>query len=55
MKVQYLAPVVGGRVTCEASALRAGRGIAFLQSFARREDGVIAAHATATWKLLRTP
>ncbi len=55
MKVQYLAPISVGRVRCEASFLRAGRSVSFLQSSAIREDGVLAAHATATWKLLRTP
>ncbi len=52
MKVQYLAPVTTGRVICEASFLRRGRGVSFLQSRATREDGELAAHATATWKLL---
>jgi uncharacterized protein (TIGR00369 family) len=57
MKLQYLAPITGGRVRCEASFLRRGRGLSFLQSLARREDGEPVAHATATWKLLkpRTP
>lgn len=54
MKVQYLAPVSTGRVRCLASVLRAGRGISFLQSSAYRDDDVLAAHATATWKRLRT-
>jgi uncharacterized protein (TIGR00369 family) len=49
MKVQYLAPVTGGRVRCEASFLRKGRTISFLQAVARRSDGTVVAHATATW------
>ncbi len=53
MKLQYLAPVTAGRVRCEASFLRRGRGLSFVQSFARREDGETVAHATSTWKLLK--
>ena len=55
MKVQYMAPVQSGSVTCEAGFLRRGRGISFLEARAVRADGVLAAHATATWKLLTTP
>ncbi len=53
MKVQYLAPIADGIVRCEASFLKQGRGTSFLQSRARRHDGELAAHATATWKQLR--
>ncbi len=53
MQVQYLAPVTGGRVRCEASFLKRGGGVSFLQSHARRQDGELAAHATAVWKLLK--
>lgn len=53
MKVQYMASIVGGTVRCEASFLREGRGISFLQATAFREDGEAAAYANATWKLLR--
>jgi uncharacterized protein (TIGR00369 family) len=49
MKVQYLAPVTGGLVRCEASFLRKGRSFFFLQSQARRSDGTPVAHATSTW------
>lgn len=52
MKVQYLAPVTAGEVRCEASFLRRGRSLSFLQSQARRHDGQLVAHATATWKQL---
>jgi uncharacterized protein (TIGR00369 family) len=55
MKIQYLAPVTGGWVRCEASFLRKGRTIAFLQSQARRSDGTVIAHATATWSCPRPP
>lgn len=54
MKVQYLAPITAGRVRCEASFLRQGRSLSFLQSEARRDDGELAAHATATWRQLPT-
>lgn len=53
MKVQYLGSVSDGRVTCEGSFLRRGRGISFLQSHATGQDGTMLAHATATWKRLR--
>ncbi|MDR3522644.1 MAG: PaaI family thioesterase [Acetobacteraceae bacterium] len=53
MKLQYLAPVQRGRVCCQASFLRRGRSLSFLQSHARNEDGQLIAHATATWKRLR--
>jgi uncharacterized protein (TIGR00369 family) len=49
MKIQYLAPVREGLVRCEASFLRKGRTISFLQSQARGSDGKVVAHATATW------
>jgi acyl-coenzyme A thioesterase PaaI-like protein len=54
MKLQYLAPITAGRVRCEASFLRKGRSLCFLQSEARRGDGDLVAHATATWKLLES-
>lgn len=55
MKVQYLAPIVSGRVRCEASFLRQGRSVSFLQSSVYRTDGTLCAYATATWKALRKP
>ena len=53
MKVQYMSAVTRGLVRCEATFLREGRRISFLQSTAFREDGQAAAHATSTWKLLK--
>lgn len=53
MKIQYVAPILSGAVRCEASFLRQGRSIQFMQSHVYREDGELAAHATATWKTLR--
>jgi acyl-coenzyme A thioesterase PaaI-like protein len=53
MKVQYLAPVRGGRVTCRGEALRRG-GTWFLRAEARNEGGQLLAYATSTWKLLKT-
>ncbi len=55
LKVQYLAPVSAGLVRCEASFLRQGRSISFMQSRATREDGTLVANATATWSLLPKP
>lgn len=53
MKLQYLAPITAGIVTCEASFLRKGKSISFLQSRATNAAGEIAAYATSTWKLLK--
>jgi uncharacterized protein (TIGR00369 family) len=55
MKVQYLATVTAGRVRCEATFLRKGRSISYLQSKAVRADGEIVAYATSTWRLLNRP
>lgn len=52
MKVQYLAPITAGLVRCEATFLRQGRSVCFLQSQAYGGDGKPAAHATSTWRLL---
>jgi uncharacterized protein (TIGR00369 family) len=52
MKVQYLAAISAGPVRCEATFLRRGRNICFLQSQAYGSDGKLAAHATSTWRLL---
>ena len=52
IKVQYMAPVTAGPVRCRATFLRRGRSLSFLQSHATRADGALAAHATATWRLL---
>jgi len=54
MKVQYLAAISAGPVRCEATFLRRGRNICFLQSQAYGSDGKLAAHATSTWRLLPT-
>lgn len=54
MKIQYLAPVRQGRVTCRGEALRRG-GTWFLRAEARTEDGALVAYATSTWKLLKRP
>jgi uncharacterized protein (TIGR00369 family) len=53
MKVQFLAPVRGGRVACRGEALRRG-GTWFLRAEARDEAGLLLAYATSTWKLLKT-
>jgi uncharacterized protein (TIGR00369 family) len=51
-KVQFLAPIKGGRVRCRGTVLRLGRSLAFLASEARDANDQVAAFATATWKLL---
>lgn len=50
MKVQYMAPVRNGLVRCEASVLRRGRKLAFIQ-FHALANGKLVAHATGTWIL----
>jgi uncharacterized protein (TIGR00369 family) len=54
MKVQYLAPVRGGRVVCRGEALCRG-GTWFLRAEARDAEGVLVAFATSTWKIFRQP
>jgi uncharacterized protein (TIGR00369 family) len=54
MKIQYLAPVRGGRVVCRGEALRRG-GTWFLRAEARDPQGALVAFATSTWRLLRKP
>ncbi|MGP1358690.1 PaaI family thioesterase [Roseicyclus sp.] len=51
MKVQFMRPVTGGTVICEGSFTRRGRSLSFMESKLYGEDGKLAAHATATWKM----
>jgi uncharacterized protein (TIGR00369 family) len=51
MKVQFLRPVMGGTVSVEGSFTRRGRSLSFMESKLFAEDGKLAAHATATWKM----
>lgn len=51
MKVQFIRPVTGGTVTIEGSFTRRGRTLSFMESKLYGEDGKLAAHATATWKM----
>jgi uncharacterized protein (TIGR00369 family) len=51
MKVQFMRPVTEGTVTCEGSFTRRGRTLSFMESKLYSEDGNLAAHATATWKM----
>lgn len=52
MKIQYLAPVRSGRVECQATFLKQGRRIFFLQSMATDEAGQSIALGTSTWTLI---
>ena len=52
INVKYLSPIMGGYITCKGSFLRKGKSISFLQAHMYKEDGKIAAYASATWKPL---
>ena len=49
MNIKYLLPIKGGNVLCKGSFLKQGKTIGFLQSHLYREDGKLAAYASATW------
>ena len=49
MNVKYLLPIKEETVVCEGSFLKQGKTIGFLQSHLYREDGKLAAYASATW------
>lgn len=52
MKIQFMRPVTGKTATCEGSFIKRGRSISFMESRIFDEAGKLAAHATATWKML---
>ncbi len=52
INVKYLSPIIGGNIICKGSFLRKGKSISFLQAHMYKEDGKIAAYASATWKPL---
>ena len=49
MNVKYLLPIKNENVLCKGSFLKQGKTIGFLQSHLYREDGKLAAYASATW------
>lgn len=51
MKLQFMRPVMQGRVTCEGRFLKRGRSISFMESRMWDDQGKLAAIATATWKM----
>ena len=51
MKIQYLLPVLEGRVTCEGRFIKKGRRLSFMESRFSDQFGKLAAFATATWKM----
>ena len=51
MKIQFMRPVSTGTLTAEGRFTRRGRSLSFLESRLLTEDGKLAAHATATWKM----
>ncbi len=53
MKVQFMRPVMEGRVTVEGSFTRRGRSMSFMESRLFDAEGKLSALATATWKMPR--
>lgn len=51
MKLQFMRPVLDGRVSCEGRFLKRGRSLSFMESRLWNADGKLAAVATATWKM----
>jgi uncharacterized protein (TIGR00369 family) len=49
MNIKYLLPIFAECVTCKGSYLRQGKSISFLQSHMYKENGNLAAYASATW------
>tara|TARA_B100000767_G_scaffold220398_1_gene208694 strand:- start:151 stop:603 length:453 start_codon:yes stop_codon:yes gene_type:complete len=49
MNIKYLLPIFAECVTCKGSYLRQGKSISFLQSHMYKENGKLAAYASATW------
>ena len=53
MNVKFLLPIIAEHVACKGSFLRQGRSISFLQSHMYKQNGKLAAYASATWKPLK--
>ncbi len=53
MKIQYLRPVLSGKVTVEGSFVKRGRNLSFMESKLLDSDANLCALATATWKMPR--
>ena len=49
MNIKYLLPIFEENVHCKGSFLRQGKSISFLQSHMYKENGKLAAYASATW------
>lgn len=50
LKTQFLRSVSGGRLRCEASILKAGRQVWFMESRCTDAQGALVATATSTWQ-----
>jgi len=55
MKTQYFVPVRGPYAQCEARFLHKGKSTCYMESRLTDADGTLAAAATATWRVLRSP
>ena len=52
LKLNYLQPVVDGRLSAEGTCMRPGRSIAYAEAAVRDEKGALVAHGTSTLMVL---
>ncbi|MEQ8802648.1 PaaI family thioesterase [Haliea sp.] len=53
LKVSFLEPTLAGRVTAHGKVIKSGRSIAFLEGTLINAEGLVAATASSTAKLVR--
>lgn len=53
MKTQYFAPIRGPAAQCEARFLHKGKSVCFLEARLHDSQGMLAAAATSTWRVLK--
>ena len=55
MKTQFFRPILGPDARCEAQFLHKGKSVCFLEARIYDSNGILAAAATSTWRVLRQP
>ena len=55
MKTQFFRPILGPDARCEARFLHKGKSVCFLEARIYDSNGILAAAATSTWRVLRQP